>query len=158
MTIKIIIADDQTLMRDGLQTIVQLEDDMTVAATAENGAEAYELVGVHQPDLVLMEEMVGRRTTELQEAHLQLTESLRDSAEAMTAALVMEERQRIAYTIHDTVGHTLTATIVQMEAAKRLMKIKKFLFLHLTFWFNYNKGTGLHRDQRIRDRFLTTKN
>jgi signal transduction histidine kinase len=68
-----------------------------------------------------LEEMVSRRTTELQDTHLRLTESLRDSAEAMAAALVMEERQRIAYTIHDTVGHTLTATIVQMEAAKRLM-------------------------------------
>ncbi|MBB3108417.1 DNA-binding NarL/FixJ family response regulator [Paenibacillus phyllosphaerae] len=55
MTIRIIIADDQTLMRDGLQTIVQLEDDMQVVATAENGSEAYELVKLHQPDLVLMD-------------------------------------------------------------------------------------------------------
>ncbi|MFC5652431.1 response regulator [Paenibacillus solisilvae] len=55
MTIKIIIADDQTLMRDGLQTIVQLEDDMTVMATAENGSEAYKLVRQHSPDLVLMD-------------------------------------------------------------------------------------------------------
>ncbi|CAH1211681.1 Transcriptional regulatory protein LnrK [Paenibacillus plantiphilus] len=55
MAITIIIADDQTLMRDGLQTIVQLEDDMNVLATAENGLEAYELVGLHQPNLILMD-------------------------------------------------------------------------------------------------------
>ncbi|WP_246627939.1 response regulator transcription factor [Paenibacillus oenotherae] len=55
MAITIVIADDQTLMRDGLQTIVQLEEDMNVVATAENGAEAYEMVRLHQPDLVLMD-------------------------------------------------------------------------------------------------------
>lgn len=52
---RIIIADDQTLMRDGLQTILQLEDDMEVVATAENGLEACELALLHQPDLVLMD-------------------------------------------------------------------------------------------------------
>ncbi|MFC5652432.1 histidine kinase [Paenibacillus solisilvae] len=69
-----------------------------------------------------LEEMVSQRTLELNKAHIQLTDSLRDSSEAMAATLVMEERQRIAYTIHDTVGHTLTASIVQMEAAKRLLE------------------------------------
>lgn len=53
--LKIIIADDQTLMRDGLQTILQLEDDIDVVATAENGEEACRLVHVHNPDLVLMD-------------------------------------------------------------------------------------------------------
>lgn len=68
-----------------------------------------------------LEEMVQQRTAELEDTHQRLTESMRDSAEATAATLVMEERQRIAYTIHDTVGHTLTATIVQIEAAKRLI-------------------------------------
>lgn len=53
--LKIIIADDQTLMRDGLQTILQLEDDIDVVATAENGEEACKLVAIHNPDLVLMD-------------------------------------------------------------------------------------------------------
>lgn len=53
--LKIIIADDQTLMRDGLQTILQLEDDIEVVATAENGEEACKLVAIHNPDLVLMD-------------------------------------------------------------------------------------------------------
>ncbi|MCD9020492.1 response regulator transcription factor [Cohnella silvisoli] len=53
--LRVLIADDQTLMRDGLQTILQLEDDIEVIATAENGEEACKLVAIHQPDLVLMD-------------------------------------------------------------------------------------------------------
>nr|WP_286672553.1 response regulator transcription factor [Cohnella hashimotonis] len=49
------IADDQTLMRDGLQTIIQLEDDMEVVGTAENGEDACALAIRHKPDLVLMD-------------------------------------------------------------------------------------------------------
>jgi len=53
--LKILIADDQALMRDGLQTILQLEPDIEVIATAENGEEACRLVAIHDPDLVLMD-------------------------------------------------------------------------------------------------------
>ncbi|MFC4600699.1 response regulator [Cohnella hongkongensis] len=53
--LKVLIADDQSLMRDGLQTILQLEDDIEVIATAENGEEACSLVAIHHPDLVLMD-------------------------------------------------------------------------------------------------------
>jgi len=53
--LKILIADDQALMRDGLQTILQLEHDIEVIATAENGEEACRLVAIHDPDLVLMD-------------------------------------------------------------------------------------------------------
>ncbi|SFB62221.1 two component transcriptional regulator, LuxR family [Cohnella sp. OV330] len=52
---RILIADDQTLMRDGLQTIIQLEDDMEVVGTAENGEDACALAIRHKPDLVLMD-------------------------------------------------------------------------------------------------------
>ncbi len=53
--LRVLIADDQALMRDGLQTILQLEDDIEVIATAENGEEACHLAAVHDPDLVLMD-------------------------------------------------------------------------------------------------------
>jgi len=34
--LKVLIADDQTLMRDGLKTILELEDDIEVVGTAES--------------------------------------------------------------------------------------------------------------------------
>ncbi|MCP1357480.1 response regulator transcription factor [Aneurinibacillus migulanus] len=53
--IKILIADDQTLMREGLRTILDLEDDMQVVGTTENGQETYEMVHKLMPDIVLMD-------------------------------------------------------------------------------------------------------
>ncbi|GMX65784.1 response regulator transcription factor [Paenibacillus elgii] len=54
-SITIIIADDQTLMRDGLHTILSLEEDMEVVGVAENGVQALELTERLKPDLVLMD-------------------------------------------------------------------------------------------------------
>jgi DNA-binding NarL/FixJ family response regulator len=53
--IKILIADDQTLMRDGLKTILDLEEDMEVIALCENGKSAYEMCKTAKPDVVLMD-------------------------------------------------------------------------------------------------------
>lgn len=53
--IKILIADDQTLMREGLKTILDLEDDMEVIATAEDGLEAIEKAKEYNPDIILMD-------------------------------------------------------------------------------------------------------
>lgn len=54
-SIRILIADDQTLMRDGLKIIFDLEEDMEVVGTADNGQEAYEMTGLLKPDVVLMD-------------------------------------------------------------------------------------------------------
>jgi DNA-binding NarL/FixJ family response regulator len=69
--IRLLLVDDQRLMRDGLRTILELEDDLVVAAEAENGLQAIEQYRDHQPDVVLMDirmpEMDGvEATTRLQ--------------------------------------------------------------------------------------------
>lgn len=53
--IKVVIADDQSLMRDGLATILELEPDIEVVGKAVNGKEAYQLVTKQEPDLILMD-------------------------------------------------------------------------------------------------------
>jgi len=53
--IRLLIADDQTLMRAGLKTIFDLEEDIDVVGTAENGREALEMTERLKPDVVLMD-------------------------------------------------------------------------------------------------------
>lgn len=53
--IRILIADDQALIRDGMQTIIELQEDMEVVGSAEDGKKACELTEKLKPDLVLMD-------------------------------------------------------------------------------------------------------
>lgn len=52
---RVLIVDDDALIRDGLKILLELEEDMTVVGTASNGQEAYVLCQLHHPDLVLMD-------------------------------------------------------------------------------------------------------
>ncbi|MDY7079808.1 MAG: response regulator transcription factor [Chloroflexota bacterium] len=52
---KVLICDDQALIRDGLQMLLKLDKDIEVVGLAQDGAEAVEQVALHQPDLVLMD-------------------------------------------------------------------------------------------------------
>jgi DNA-binding NarL/FixJ family response regulator len=53
--IRVIITDDQALIRDGLELLMKLEKDIEVIGLAQDGAEAVELVTANPPDLVLMD-------------------------------------------------------------------------------------------------------
>lgn len=53
--IRILIAEDHAVVRDGLVAILNREADMTVVAEAENGQQAVELHRLHQPDITLMD-------------------------------------------------------------------------------------------------------
>jgi len=52
---KVLICDDQALIRDSLEMLLRLERDIDVVGTAQDGAEAVELTEKHHPDLVLMD-------------------------------------------------------------------------------------------------------
>jgi DNA-binding NarL/FixJ family response regulator len=55
MIIKVMITDDQRLMREGLKTILDLEQDLTVVQLAENGRDALDKIADAQPDVILMD-------------------------------------------------------------------------------------------------------
>ncbi|MEU3623501.1 DNA-binding response regulator [Amycolatopsis coloradensis] len=55
MTIRVVIADDQTLVRTGLRMILDNADDIDVVGEAGDGAEAVALVADLDPDVVLMD-------------------------------------------------------------------------------------------------------
>lgn len=70
-----------------------------------------------------LEEEVRGRTAELEQRNRELQFSIQETMEALEEIVALEERNRIAHEIHDTVGHTLTATIMQLEATKRLLAV-----------------------------------
>lgn len=52
---KVIICDDQAVVRDGLELLLKLEGDIEVVGLAQDGAQALELAAQTTPDLVLMD-------------------------------------------------------------------------------------------------------
>jgi len=55
VTITVLIADDQTLVRSGLRAIIESEPGMEVVGEASDGAEAVEAVRRLRPDVALMD-------------------------------------------------------------------------------------------------------
>ena len=53
--IRVILADDQALVRAGFRVLIDSEDDMEVVAEAENGTEAVRAATELKPDVVLMD-------------------------------------------------------------------------------------------------------
>ena len=53
--IRVVIADDQALVRGGFHVLVDSADDLTVVGEAADGAEAVAMVNQERPDVVLMD-------------------------------------------------------------------------------------------------------
>ncbi|HSV05242.1 MAG TPA: response regulator transcription factor [Candidatus Binatus sp.] len=52
---RVVIVDDHTLFREGLRTILEMEDDIEVVADAENAEDIVELVWQTKPDVLLLD-------------------------------------------------------------------------------------------------------
>ena len=54
-TIRILLADDHTLMRSGIKALLEDEPDIAIVGEAEDGREAVKLAHMLRPNLVLMD-------------------------------------------------------------------------------------------------------
>ncbi|HMG40906.1 MAG TPA: response regulator transcription factor [Acidimicrobiales bacterium] len=55
MTIRVLLADDQTVVRVGFRAMLELTDDIVVVGEAANGRDAIDLARAARPDVVLMD-------------------------------------------------------------------------------------------------------
>jgi DNA-binding NarL/FixJ family response regulator len=53
--VRVVVADDQTAVREALATVLDLQPGVEVVATAKDGGEAVLAAEVHEPDVILMD-------------------------------------------------------------------------------------------------------
>ena len=62
MTIKVMVVDDQTLVREGIKSLLALSDKVEVVAEAENGQEAIAVLSAYPVDVMLMDIRMPKMT------------------------------------------------------------------------------------------------
>jgi DNA-binding NarL/FixJ family response regulator len=77
MTIRVLVADDQPVVRDGLAMLLGLIDDLEIVGTASDGVEAVQRARAERPDIVLIDLRMPRM--EGAEATRQILASLPDT-------------------------------------------------------------------------------
>jgi DNA-binding NarL/FixJ family response regulator len=136
MTIRILIADDHRVVRQGLKMFLGLEPDLAVVGEAENGVEAIEKARLLKPDVVLMDLLMpvmgGIEATATIKAELPDTEVVAMTSVLEDAAVVGAVRAgAIGYLLKDTDAEALCTAIkaaaagqvqLEPEAAARLMR------------------------------------
>ncbi len=89
MSIRILLADDHKIMRDGLRTLLAQQADMQVVAEADNGRTAVALARELEPDVIIMD--IGMPELNGMEAARQIKHTL---PEARVIALSMHSDRR----------------------------------------------------------------
>ncbi|MFX0539174.1 response regulator [Ornithinimicrobium sp. Y1847] len=85
MTVRVVIADDQREVREGMQMLLRAEADIEVIGLAADGEEACALVAEHTPDVVIMD--IRMPGTDGIEATRRIAEARDD--DCLTAVLVL---------------------------------------------------------------------
>lgn len=136
MAVRILIADDHKVVRQGLRMFLALDPDLEVVGEAENGRMALEMARALQPDVVLMDLIMPEMTGV--EATAAIRQELPDT-EVIAVTSVLEDNSvigairagAIGYLLKDVEADELVRAIkaagagqVQLspKAAARLMK------------------------------------
>jgi two-component system response regulator DesR len=88
--IRVLLAEDQTMLRGALAALLGLEPDLTVVAQAANGREAFKLVQQHKPDVLVTDIEMPERTG------LELAGDLKQ-AESKTRVIILTTFARPGY-------------------------------------------------------------
>jgi DNA-binding NarL/FixJ family response regulator len=95
--IRILVADDQGVIRMGLSMILDHEPDLTTVAQAGDGEEALRMIAQHDPDVVLMD--IRMPVMDGLEATERITKAAKESGRDRPAVLVLTTFDDEAYVL-----------------------------------------------------------
>ena len=117
---RVVLADDHDLVREGLRTLFQRYPRLTVCGEAKNGQEAVELVAELQPELVVLDlsmpEMNG----------IQAAAKIRQVSPA--TKIVMLSMHSSSYSAEEAFRAGVSAYVTKSEAGTELMRTVNALF------------------------------
>jgi DNA-binding NarL/FixJ family response regulator len=121
--IRILVADDHPVVRDGIVSIIEVEKDMRVVGQAEDGAEAVKLVEKLLPDIVLLDLRMPRldgleAIAQIQSLHLPGKVIVLTTFESEQDVHLSLKAGARGYLLKDTCRQTLLETIWQVHAGK----------------------------------------
>jgi DNA-binding NarL/FixJ family response regulator len=129
MTIRVFIADDHTIVCDGLRALLETHPDMEVVGTASDGREAVQLIGRLAPDIAIMDiamtELNGieatRTISERHPATRVLILSMYSSAEHIHRALQAGAK---GYLLKTSAGKEVVHAVRAVHAGTRYLSQK----------------------------------
>jgi len=129
MTIKVFLADDHAVVRDGLQALLEGEHDISVVGVASNGRDAVRQVQKFDPDVVVMDiampELNGiEATARICEACPSIRViilSMHDTSEHIFQALKAGAR---GYLIKESAGKEVIAAVHAVHSGRRYLSQK----------------------------------
>lgn len=122
--IRVLVAEDHEIVRDGICAIANLQPDITVVAEAKNGEQAVALYREHQPDVVLMDlrmpvmegvEAIALIRAEFSQAKIAILTTY-DTDEDIYRGLKVGAR---GYLLKDTTSEELAEAIRTVNSGKR---------------------------------------
>ncbi len=124
MPVRILLADDHGVVRQGLRRIIESRPDLDVVAEAGSGVEAVQLAQLHHPDVIVMD--VGMKNLNGLEALAQIR---RQNQHTVVLMLSMHEDERYVlravregasgYVLKDCVEDDLLNAITAVASGKR---------------------------------------
>ena len=112
--IKVLLADDHTVVREGLRVLLEAESDIVVVGEAANGREAVQLTKKLQPDVVVMD--IAMPNLNGLEATRQITRDV------PTAKLLVLSSYNDDEYVHQITGAGATGYLLKQTAATDLIK------------------------------------
>ena len=129
MTIRVLLADDHAVLRDGLAALLQAQEDITVVAHAQDGREAVRKAAELKPDVAIMDivmpELDGIEATRLVHQSSPRTHvvilSMYSTTEHIFRALQAGAK---GYILKESAGAELVAAVRGVHAGRRYLSQK----------------------------------